>query len=258
MIEPQRAGTGGAVWHARDRLDDTFLLLNGDSWFDINLLELAARTVRVPSATAGIALRFLHDASRFGVVEIEQKRITKFHSRLDHTGSGLVNGGVYVCRRALLDNLRPSCSLEEDAFPGLARDGKLIGIPFDGYFIDIGVPESLALAQQEVRQRRRRPAAFLDRDGVLNHDDGHVGSRDRFRWIDGSKAAIKSLNDAGFFSLCDNQPVWSSQGFLHRKRYPGSPCRDCRRARRMWCALRRYSLLSLSPRSRGSRISPYQ
>ena len=59
MIEPRRAGTGGAVWHARDRLDDTFLLLNGDSWFDINLLELAARTVRDPSATAGIALRFL-------------------------------------------------------------------------------------------------------------------------------------------------------------------------------------------------------
>ena len=62
MIEPRRAGTGGAVWHARDRLDDTFLLLNGDSWFDINLLELAARTVRAPSATAGIALRFLYDA----------------------------------------------------------------------------------------------------------------------------------------------------------------------------------------------------
>ena len=140
MIEPQRAGTGGAVWHARDRLDDTFLLLNGDSWFDINLLELAARTVRDPSATAGIALRFLYDASRFGVVEIDGERITKFHSRPDHTGSGLVNGGVYVCRRALLDNLRPSCSLEEDAFPGLARDGKLIGIPFDGYFIDIGGP----------------------------------------------------------------------------------------------------------------------
>jgi NDP-sugar pyrophosphorylase family protein len=56
-IEPQRAGTGGAVWYARDRLDDQFFLLNGDSWFDINLLDLAGRLIDEPSATGAIAVR---------------------------------------------------------------------------------------------------------------------------------------------------------------------------------------------------------
>jgi D,D-heptose 1,7-bisphosphate phosphatase len=197
--EPIRAGTGGAVFHARDRLDERFLLCNGDSLFDCNLADLLAAAMRDDDTVVGrMVLRRLDDASRYGVVALDRDRVTAFKERPAPGTSGLINGGVYLFRHRLLDALSPACSLEGDVMPGLAAAGALRGAVAGGYFRDIGVPDDLARAQHEIPRLLHRRALFLDRDGVINHDHGYVGSRDRFEWTPGALETIVHATRAGW------------------------------------------------------------
>lgn len=66
-----------------------------------------------------------------------------------------------------------------------------------------------------------RPAAFFDRDGVLNHDYGYVHRPEDFRWIDGAKESILACNRAGFFVF-----VVTNQSGIGRGLYSAQEVRD--------------------------------
>jgi D-glycero-D-manno-heptose 1,7-bisphosphate phosphatase len=214
VVEPELAGTGGALWNARDRLDETFLLLNADSWFDINPLDLGLFLEAHPKAVAALALRRIEDSGRYGTVDLDGARVSGFREKTALAAPGIVNGGVYAMRKAVVERLAPKCSLERDVLPELVEEGRVAGRIYDGFFLDIGVPEDYRRSQALVPAAQTRGAVFLDRDGVLNDDKGYVGEIERFEWLPGAIEGVKRINDLGLFAFVVTNQAGVARGFF--------------------------------------------
>lgn len=148
-VEDEPRGTAGALVSARDLLAPRFLLLNGDSFFDIDVRAFAAAAT-ADDCEAVIALRRVEDGSRYGAVVMQDDRIVRFAEK-KAAGAALISGGIYLLAVDIIDRIHAlPCSIETDVFPLMAEERRLYGKVCEGYFIDIGLPESLALARREL------------------------------------------------------------------------------------------------------------
>ena len=167
--EEEPLGTAGALRRAHCYLRNIpeFLVLNGDSFLDINFHDLIAFHRSHPGAVVTMALVPVEDAGRYGTVNLDASdRITKFAEKTGSHLPGLVNGGVYVFSQKVWQHLPEGpASLESDVLPGLCAQGvygqgeygpgeygpRVYGKEQRGMFIDIGTPSDYARAQQLLR-----------------------------------------------------------------------------------------------------------
>ncbi len=196
-VEPDQAGTGGALFHAREKLDDAFFLFNGDTLLDVSL-DLLAQKLESSNATGCLALRFVSDASRYGVVDVSGDRVLEFGRPPRLGEAAWINGGVAALRRSFVDLLGPQGAFETQALPTLAQRGSLAAVKSHGFFIDIGVPSDFDRGQIEIPEYMRRPAVFFDLGAFITDDNG---SSAQAEWIAGVREAIEMVKSKGFYAF---------------------------------------------------------
>lgn len=142
-IEP--LGTGGALKQAENFLtEDYFIMMNGDSYFDINFHKLI--TMITEKKYFGILSLFkIKNSERYGSVIIdEDSRVLRFLEKQKSVDDSYVNvnGGIYALSSKILEYIPPrKCSLENDIFPEIIKNEEIYSFISDGFFIDIGIPE---------------------------------------------------------------------------------------------------------------------
>lgn len=156
-VEDAPLGTGGAIRNAMNVChDDEFLVLNGDSYFDIDISEFLVHHMQ-HEALVTLALVEMPDSGRYGSVRIGRYGEVESFLEKSQKSGGFVNAGIYLIKRTISRFLPAgSSSFELDILPQLIGNG-LYGIPYKGYFTDIGTPEDYLRFRNESGNLIRMP-----------------------------------------------------------------------------------------------------
>ena len=153
-IEENPLGTGGGLLMAAQHLTEPFLVLNGDTFIEVDLNELTNFHQEHQSEWT-FALFRTTDSDRYMGMDINSDG--KILSLQSTTGevNGLANGGVYLIDSSSLDRLKckvgDRASVEDQLLPDfLSSGGDLFGMECSGKFIDIGIPEDYHCAQKYI------------------------------------------------------------------------------------------------------------
>lgn len=163
--EEKLLGTGGAIRIAFDSFpkgnstNEPVIVLNGDVLFEINFLSFL-KFHQLKGSRCSIALTLVPNASRFGLVKCSPAgRIKEFVEKPKGSrGKQWINAGAYIIDSDLIETIptRRPVSVEREIFPRFLNRGfPVFAFKTNGYWNDIGTPQTYLLAHQNLMGRKK-------------------------------------------------------------------------------------------------------
>lgn len=158
-VEERPMGTAGAVGLLRNKLNETFCVINADTYIEVDLRD-CLKWHREKKAVATLCTVKVSDSDRYGALNFDSDwRILNFGEKVK-TGKGQwINGGVYIFEPYIFKNIpeNKNISMEREVFPLLLKSNeKIYGYPTETNFFDIGVPDDYYSFQKFIFLKRER------------------------------------------------------------------------------------------------------
>tara|TARA_B100000886_G_C20426466_1_gene494334 strand:+ start:1928 stop:3112 length:1185 start_codon:yes stop_codon:yes gene_type:complete len=171
IIEKKALGTAGSLSQLHNKINNEFIVINGDTFFDIDLSEVINFKLKKNEIFLSLVKNHNYKSNK----KLTFLKINKYNQISYNQKSILINGGIYKFNKFFLKRIkRKNYSLENDIIPKLIETKKVKGIVFDDFFIDIGTPKNLHIAKKNLVNYLTRPALFLDRDNTIINDKGYI------------------------------------------------------------------------------------
>ena len=172
VVEDTPLGTAGAIKNAERYLDETFLVLNGDIFTDLDITAMIDFH-RDQQAKATIALTPVDDPTAYGLVETDIcSMITRFLEKptWSEVTTNMINAGTYVLEPEVLTQIPPQTkvSIERETFPLLLTQGEPVyAYPSSGYWMDMGTPEKYLQLHRDLLGGKSSHYALAPANGVV-------------------------------------------------------------------------------------------
>ena len=243
-------GNAGALLKLRDQLSDTFLLLNGDVFFDVNFRRVGEYHAGKHAEVTLFSHPNDHPYDSGLLVADHNHVVREWLTKEDvrpEWYENRVNAGLHVMNKSVLDQcgIDPvlvgtevngkilKVDLDRNLLKPLCSSGRMYCYDSPEYVKDMGTPERYAAVCRDYKSgliharnlMRKQKAVFLDRDGTINRYVGFLRSPEQFELLDGTADAIRMINHSSFLAIvATNQPViargevtWEGLGEIHKK-----------------------------------------
>lgn len=214
-------GSAGALYYLKDKLRGDFLLVFGDTVFDIDVEKMLA----FHREKRAVATLFAHPNSHpydSDLIECDKDgRVLAIVGKNDKPEfyHNLVNAAFFVLNREALDVITSpeKLGLEKDVLSVLIKKGKAVYCYRSTEYIkDAGTVDRIEAVSADIESgvvsarnlKNKQKAVFLDRDGTINVHIPFINDHNQVQLIDGAAGGIRKLNEAGYLTfVVTNQPV---------------------------------------------------